>query len=133
MRVLRGGALAEPLLDDDDNDNDRPTASAASAASAATTTTTAAAATGAAKLAPPAAAAAATFLGSSGDLASPMTQSAIQGSVFYPPAFPPTIGQDSVMLKSFNEYRPPHIRMEAADLRQPNRNAPSPSLLIEKR
>jgi hypothetical protein len=122
VRVLRGSALSEPLIEDDNGPLTTPATSSAAATAAANAN----------KQSPASGAAHSqdAFLGSSGGSASPMTQSAIQGSVFYPPAFPPTIGQDSVMLKSFNEYRPPHIRMEASELRQP-RNAPSPSLLIE--
>jgi hypothetical protein len=117
VRVLRGSALSEPLIDDGGNDNDRRAAPASAASTAATAATTSNANNNA-------------FLGSSGGSASPLTQSEIQGSVFFPPVFPPTIVQDSVMLKSFNEYRPPNIKVEAStDVRLQNRNAPSPSLL----
>jgi hypothetical protein len=113
VRVLRGSALSEPLIDD----NDRRSTATNAASSSTAAATTAANDNNA-------------FLGNSGGAASPLTQSEIQGSVFFPPVFPPTIGQDSVMLKSFNEYRPPNIRVEASsDLRSQNRNAPSPSLL----
>jgi hypothetical protein len=120
VRVLRGSALSEPLIDDGGNDNDRRSTSTTTTAAAAATTSNAANTNNNA------------FLGNSGGTASPLTQSEIQGSVFFPPVFPPTIGQDSVMLKSFNEYRPPNVKIEAStDVRLQNnhRNAPSPSLL----
>lgn len=118
VRVLRGSALSEPLIDDNDR---RSTTSGTSTTAAASTTATNSNNNNNDNNA---------FLGNSGGAASPLTQSEIQGSVFFPPVFPPTIGQDSVMLKSFNEYRPPNIRVEASsDLRSQNRNAPSPSLL----
>ena len=62
---------------------------------------------------------------------SPLSQSSIQGSVFFPPDFAPTINQDNPMLKSYTggDYNPPSLSMSMKDR---DVAAPSPSMILEK-